>query len=70
MTDGWTDTGTYMIVRFYQNDEATVTRRGLTLDEAKRHCNNPETSSSTATDPKIDERGAWFDGYEKEPANG
>lgn len=57
---------TYKIRRFYQNGEPVTTRTGLTLDEAKAHCNNPETSSQTATDPKIDQRGPWFDGYEKE----
>jgi hypothetical protein len=57
---------TYKIIRFYQHAENVVTRTGLTFEEAQTHCNNPETSSSTATDPKVDERGPWFDGYEEE----
>ena len=57
---------TYKIVRFYQEGESVVTRTGLTFDDAQTHCQNPETSSSTATDPAIDNRGAWFDGYEEE----
>ena len=57
---------TYKITRFYQDGDQVVTRTDLTLDEAKDHCKNPETSSRTATDPKIDYRGAWFDGYAEE----
>ena len=42
-------------------------KRGLTLKEARAHCNDPETSSSTCTKsyPKSLTRkhGPWFDGY-------
>jgi len=62
----------YKIVRFYR--DAKIRRRvldtGLTLREAQEHCNNPETSSSTATGKVARERtrriGVWFDGYERE----
>lgn len=64
---------TYKIVRFYRDDEelnGTVVTRGLTLEQAQAHCNDPETSSSTATSPEATERtaqhGAWFDGYTEE----
>lgn len=57
---------TYCITRYYQDGDPVVTRRGLSLKEATRHCQNPETSSNTATDPKVDERGPWFDGFSKE----
>lgn len=64
---------TYRIVRFYRDspelNQSTVTR-GLTLEQAQAHCNDPETSSSTATTPEAVERtkkhGPWFDGYEEE----
>jgi len=63
---------TYRIVRFYK--DAGITRRtikrGLSLEEARTHCSDPETSSSTATTPVAKARtrnlGAWFDGYTAE----
>jgi hypothetical protein len=63
---------TYKIVRYYQDDNipSEVVAIGLTLTEAQTHCNNPETSSRTATGEVAAERtrrrGAWFDGYEEE----
>jgi len=59
---------TYKIVRYYQGDHPRRTiRRGLTLEEAQAHCNDPETSSSTAVGRTAKARtarlGAWFDGY-------
>ena len=52
----------YSIIRFYQDErERRVTQTGLTLEEAQAHCQSPESSSQTATDP--DETGGWFDGY-------
>ena len=61
----------YNVVRFYRN--AAIRRRiiaeRLTLTEAEAHCNDPETSSSTATGKAARARtrrvGAWFDGYEE-----
>lgn len=63
---------TYRIVRMYQN--AGISRRvidtGLTLEQARAHCSDPETSSRTATNKTAKARtrrlGAWFDGYEEE----
>ncbi len=63
---------TYRIVRtFFNDDEAPeVIKRGLTLEEARDHCRDPETSSRTATTKaavactKL--HGPWFDGYEEE----
>lgn len=65
---------TYRIVRFYQDtlhDPPEVIWRGLTLEQAREHCQNPETHSDTATSPlarEISERhpGMWFDSYEDE----
>lgn len=63
----------YRTVRFFRDHEG-ATRRGrklLTLDEARAHCRNPETSSSTATSDKAQAltraMGPWFDGYEVHP---
>lgn len=64
---------TYKIVRFYRDDEElnkTVIVRGLDLEQAKAHCNDPETSGETCTNPEGLERtrlhGPWFDGWEEE----
>ena len=64
---------TYKIVRFYRDNEGlngTTVTRGLTLEQAQAHCNNPETSSKTCTNEEGLERtrqyGPWFDGYTDE----
>ncbi len=63
---------TYVIHRNYFRDEhpTEVVTRGLTLEQAQAHCNDPETSSSTATSEAGVERtermGPWFDGYTEE----
>lgn len=61
----------YKIVRMYANDDIpkrTIKTR-LTLEEAQAHCNDPETSSRTATSAEARKRteqcGPWFDGYEE-----
>ena len=58
----------YKIVRFYRDwDGRRTIKTGLTLEEAKAHCSDPETSSRTAKGvwakryTKI--HGPWFDGY-------
>ena len=61
----------YHIIRFYES--ANIRRRtiaiGLTLEQAKAHCSDPETSSSTCTTAAGKARtkrlGRWFDGYEQ-----
>jgi hypothetical protein len=62
----------YRIVRHYQapgKGHRTI-RSGVTLAEAQAHCQDPETSSETATSSTARARtrrlGAWFDGYETE----
>jgi hypothetical protein len=53
---------------FRDTDQSTIVRRGLTLEDARAHCQDPETSSATATSASAQaltrERGPWFDGYE------
>ena len=58
----------YKVVRFYfKGREPQVVRQNLTKDEAIEWCNDPETSSSTATNPNAVEytkiNGDWFDGW-------
>ena len=59
----------YDVVRFYfdRPGYARTIKSRVTLEEAQRHCNDPETSSSTATSPAARARtrrvGKWFDGY-------
>lgn len=62
--------GKYKIVRMYA-DESLPTktiRRGLSLQEAKKHCNDPETLSRTCTLPSnvahTERFGPWFDGFD------
>ena len=64
-------TPSYRIRRFYQGDKPTETiKTGLTQAEAQAWCNDPETSSATATSAEAQERtakhGPWFDGWEAE----
>lgn len=72
LEEGASDEPTYEVVRFYQRPdlEQEVIFTGLTLDEAREHCNDPQSSSSTATGAEALERtstsGEWFDGYRAE----
>jgi hypothetical protein len=72
MDDTEPEEPTYKIVRFYQdrNVERETLDTGLTLEEAKAHCDDPEASSRTATSDEADARtemyGAWFEGFYEE----
>lgn len=61
---------TYCIIRFFKGRGSEIIKEGLSLEEAQEHCNDPETSSSTAVGQDAVERtlseGDWFDGYTKE----
>lgn len=60
----------YSIIRYYQRGGRRIISTGLTLEQAQAHCNDPETSSRTATSSAGRKRtrvmGAWFDGYTEE----
>jgi hypothetical protein len=57
----------YDIVRFFLRGQSHIIARGVTLEEARAHCKNPETSSSTATTAASRRRaarlGPWFEGW-------
>ena len=59
----------YKIIRFFFKGGKRVIKRGLTLEEAQRHCSDPETSSSTdksaTAKRRTKARGPWFDGYDE-----
>lgn len=64
---------TYRIVRFFRDHPGRDTDglpHGLTLEQAQDWCNDPETSSSTATSASARAvtaaLGPWFDGYTEE----
>ncbi len=49
----------YKIIRFYdpsQNKRKRVIKTGLTLEQARAHCN----------DPKTRKEGVYFDGFERQ----
>lgn len=48
---------TYKIVRFYKDGKKRVIKRGVSLEQARLHCQDPTTR---------DVNGAWFDGFTKE----
>ena len=59
------------IVRmFYEGHPTKVIKRGLTLQEAKAWCRDPETNSSTCKSKKaraiFAKYGEWYDGYAKD----
>lgn len=55
---------TYDIIRMFEDERAPIViRKNVVLGVAQDHCNDPETSSKTAKDPKKVARCAWFDGY-------
>jgi hypothetical protein len=62
----------YKIVRFYQdrNRPRRTILTGLTLEQAQAHCEDPESSSTTATSATAKavtrRNGPWFDGYTEE----
>ena len=57
----------YKIIRCFYNGRKRTIESGLTLEQAQAHCNDPETSSSTATGATARRRtrqhGQWFDAY-------
>jgi len=57
----------YKIIRFYAKGRARTLHRGLTFEQAEKHCSDPETSSRTAVLPLAKARtarlGDWFEGY-------
>lgn len=61
----------YNVVRFYMNgrNRRRIILRNVSLETAQQHCNDPETSSRTATGANAKaltrRRGPWFDGYER-----
>jgi hypothetical protein len=64
---------TYRVVRFcFDSSDPQhhkVIKTGLTLDEAQEHCQDPETSSRTASELTLARVGiadVWFDGYQPE----
>lgn len=61
----------YKIIRHYFNRPgcSRTIDSHLTLEQARSHCKDPETSSSTATSAKAKavtrRNGEWFDGYQE-----
>ncbi len=57
----------YKVVRFFEGGRKRTIKKNLSLEEAQRHCKDPETSSSTCTTYDAKQRtkryGSWFDGY-------
>jgi hypothetical protein len=50
----------YKIIRFYRDQPNEIRERGLTIEEARAHCQQPNTR-------KEDKKGlVWFDGFTTE----
>ena len=57
----------YKIVRINDHGGKRTIKTGLTLEEAQRHCCDPETSSRTCTPQRTRHTtGQWFDAYYRE----
>jgi hypothetical protein len=61
----------YKILRFhFDGTRPEVVKTGLTREEAEAHCEDPNTSSRTATSPeavaRTEARGPWFEGFTRE----
>jgi len=62
---------TYKIVRkYFKGHPSETLDTGLSLEEARAHCSDPETSSSTCTTlaglQRTEDMGPWMDVYYKE----
>ena len=62
---------TYKVIRMFRDSsKRMIIKTGLTLEEAQKHCRDPETSSKTASGmvelALTKNFGPWFDGYESE----
>lgn len=66
---------TFVVHRNYQRDDIPkeVLKRGLTLEEARAHCEDPEAASKTAKSRVAVEAtkhlGDWFDSFTQEPGS-
>lgn len=66
------DNTTYMIVRRYFKEcyPSEIVYVGLTLEKAKEHCQDPESSSSTCelscNVARTYAKGPWFESYTEE----
>lgn len=58
----------YKIIRFFFNrpDKTIIIKRELSQEQAREHCNNPETSSTTCKLNPYSHGIPWFDGWNKE----
>jgi hypothetical protein len=54
--------------RFFDGDDELILSE-VTLEEARAHCRDPETSSRTCTRPELVKltarRGSWFDSFDE-----
>jgi hypothetical protein len=57
---------TYKVIIMRFRGESSTFKRGLTLEQAQAICSDPETSSSTASDPTKYGESPWFFGFTEE----
>lgn len=57
---------TYSVYCFKFGGGAKLIKSGLSLDEAKEICSDPETSSRTSSTPLKHGRDPWFYGFEQD----
>lgn len=62
----------FSLIRYFKAEQIPnkVIRTGLTWEEVKQHCQDPETCSDTCTSQGgmdcTAQYGGWFDGFKKE----
>ena len=59
----------YKIIRMFAEHSTIVVKKNVTLEEAQKHCSDPETSYASCTTKEGKDRtekyGPWFDGYDE-----
>jgi hypothetical protein len=59
----------YKVVRNFQSGKKRIIKTDQTLEQAQKHCQDPDTNSTTCNAQigyELRTKGAWFDSYTEE----